>query len=73
MLPGHALNTVQSFYRQHPQHRPRLELLVELTSPGKTGKFAALTDWMHTYNGAHGVHFVLLYLCCGPLRLVVLP
>ena len=26
MLREHALHTVQSWYRQHPQHRPRLEL-----------------------------------------------
>ncbi len=69
MLREHALHTVQSWYGQHPQHRPRLELLVDLTSLEKTGKFTALTDWMHTYNGAYGVHLVVLYLCCGPLRL----
>ena len=68
-LREHALHTVQSFYRQHPGRHPRLELLVDLTTLEKTGKFAALTDWLHTYNGAHGVHLVVLYLCCGPLRL----
>ena len=69
MLREHALYTVQSWYGQHPQHRPRLELLVDLTSLEKTGKFTALTDWVHIYNGAHGVHLVVLYLCYGPLRL----
>lgn len=69
MLREHALHALQSFHRQHPGHRPRLELLVDLTSLEKTGKFAALTNWIHTYNGAHGVHLVVLYLCCGPLRL----
>ncbi|WP_052326888.1 hypothetical protein [Deinococcus peraridilitoris] len=24
---------------------------------------------MHVYNGVHGVHLVVLYLCCGPLKL----
>ena len=43
--------------------------MVDLTSLEKTGKFATLTDWVHTYNGVHGVHLVVLYLCCGPLRL----
>ena len=69
MLREHALQALQSLYRQNPGHRPRLELLMDLTSLEKTGKFAALTDWVHTYNGVHGVHLVVLYLCCGPLRL----
>jgi hypothetical protein len=34
---------------------PHLELLVDLTSLEKTGKFTALTDWVHTDNGAYGV------------------
>jgi hypothetical protein len=69
MLREHALDTVQSLYRQNPQHRPCLELRIDLISLEKTGKFAALTDWIHAYNSVHGVHLVVLYLCCGPLRL----
>ena len=60
MLREHALNTVQSVYRQLPHHRPRLERLVDLTSLKKTGEFAALTDSMHTYNSVYGVHLVVL-------------
>ncbi|WP_189093951.1 transposase, partial [Deinococcus ruber] len=26
-------------------------------------------DWIHTYNSVYGVHLVVLYMCCGPLRL----
>ncbi|WP_456831339.1 hypothetical protein [Deinococcus sp. UYEF24] len=53
MLRSHALEALQSLYRQRPGHRPRLEVLIDLTSLEKTGKFAALADWVHTYNGVH--------------------
>ncbi|RJF73383.1 hypothetical protein D3875_19360 [Deinococcus cavernae] len=42
---------------------------MDLTSLEKTGKFAELADWVHTFNSVHGVHLVVLYLCCGELRL----
>ena len=38
MLREHALQALQSLYRQNPGHRPRLELLMDLTSLEKTGK-----------------------------------
>ncbi|MDP9766101.1 transposase [Deinococcus enclensis] len=65
----HAQQTLLEFWQHAPHQRPRLELLIDLTSLEKTGKFEELTDWMHVYNGVHGVHLVVLYLCCGPLRL----
>lgn len=69
VLRQHALETVQDVWRAQAHQRPRLELLIDLTSLEKTGKFAELADWVHTYNSVHGVHLVVLYLCCGPLRL----
>ncbi|WP_161881420.1 hypothetical protein [Deinococcus alpinitundrae] len=42
---------------------------MDLTSLEKTGKFAELADWVHTFNSVYGVHLVVLYLCCGALRL----
>lgn len=64
-----TLYTMQSLYRQHAGHRPRLEMLIDLTSLGKSGEFAALIEWIHPYNGVRDVHMVLLYLSCGPLWL----
>ncbi|WP_415791848.1 transposase, partial [Deinococcus saxicola] len=69
VMRQHAFQTLQDRWRQQPHQRPRLELLVDLTSLEKTGKFAELADWMHTYHSVHGVHLVVLYLCCGELRL----
>ncbi|BDP41220.1 hypothetical protein DAETH_11890 [Deinococcus aetherius] len=68
VLRQHAQETLQDFWRQQPHQRPRLELLVDLTSLDKTGKFALLADWVHIFNSIHGVHLVVL-LCCGELRL----
>ncbi len=42
---------------------------MDLISLEKAGKFSELADWMHTLNGVHGIHVVVLYLCCGELRL----
>ena len=69
VLRQHARQTLQDAWCQRPHQRPRLELLVDLTSLEKTGKFAELADWVHTFNSVHGVHLVVLYLCCGELRL----
>lgn len=69
VLRQHARQTLQDAWCQRPHQRPRLELLVDLTSLEKTGKFSELADWVHTFNSVHGVHLVVLYLCCGELRL----
>ncbi|SMB83974.1 hypothetical protein [Deinococcus hopiensis] len=65
----HARKTLQDLWRQQPHQRPRLELLVGLTHLEKTGKFSELADGVHTYHSVHGVHLVVLSLCCGELRL----
>ncbi|EYB69386.1 hypothetical protein DEIPH_ctg008orf0116 [Deinococcus phoenicis] len=69
VLRQHAHETLQDLWRHQPHQRPRLELLVDLTSLEKTGKFSELADWVHIYHGVRGVHLVVLYLCCGELRL----
>lgn len=69
VLRQHALTALENLSQQRPHHRPRLELLIDLTSLEKVGQFAELDDWMHTFNGVRGVHLVVLYLCCGELRL----
>ncbi|KQQ98230.1 hypothetical protein ASF71_22050 [Deinococcus sp. Leaf326] len=65
----HALATFRDHWRGAPHQRPRVDLLVDLTSLEKSGKFAELAGWMHTYHGVRGVHLVVLYVCCGTLRL----
>lgn len=69
VLRQHALETLQDLWGQRPHQRLRLELLVDLISLEKTGKFSELADWVHTYNSIYGVHLVMLNLCCEELRL----
>jgi len=69
IMRRHALQQYFEYRQQFRGRRPRLELIVDLTSLGKEGQFTALTGWMHTLNGVHGVHVVILFLCCGTFRL----
>lgn len=69
VLREHALATFHDHWRASPHQRPRVDLLVDLTSLEKSGKFSELAGWMHTYHGVRGVHLVILYVCCGALRL----
>ena len=69
IMRRHALEQYFEYRQQFRGRRPRLELIVDLTSLGKEGRFTALTGWMHTLNGVHGVHVVILFLCCGEFRL----
>ena len=69
VMRQHALRQFHAYRKQCTGRPPRVELIVDLTSLGKEGHFTDLGDWMHTLNSVHGVHLVLLYLCCGELRL----
>ena len=69
VMRSHALKQLRSFRKACKGRPPRIELIVDLTSLGKEGKFVDLGDWMHTLNSVHGVHLVVLYICCGDLRL----
>ncbi|WP_456318871.1 transposase [Deinococcus rhizophilus] len=40
-----------------------------MTSLPKEGKFPLLGGWTHRFNGVTGVHLVVLYICCGEVRL----
>ncbi len=48
--------------------RPYLEVMVDLTSLEKLGKFKQFRHWMHFYHDCYGLHIVVLYLCCGDQR-----
>jgi hypothetical protein len=65
----HALRSFQAARRGRRGRPPALEIIVDTTSIAKEGKFAELAGWIHTLNGVRGLHLVVLYLCCGELRL----
>ncbi|MEM9485139.1 MAG: transposase [Cyanobacteria bacterium P01_F01_bin.116] len=48
--------------------RPYLEVMVDLTSLEKVGKFKQFRHWMHFHHKCYGLHVVVLYLCCGRQR-----
>lgn len=48
--------------------RPWLQLIVDLTTLEKCGKFKAFADLIHVLQGKRGLHLVVLYLVVGPFR-----
>jgi len=47
---------------------PLLQVIVDLTSLPKTGKFIAFSRWLFFYHEADGLHLVVLYLSAGSWR-----
>jgi len=48
--------------------RPELQVIVDLTTLEKTGKFSAFSHLIHVLNGERGLHVVMLYLVVGDYR-----
>lgn len=48
--------------------RPWLQVIVDLTTLEKCGKFKAFADLIHVLQGKRGLHLVVLYLVVGPFR-----
>nr|WP_255675749.1 transposase [Deinococcus sp. 12RED42] len=65
----HALRTFQDSLRGRRGRPPLIEIIVDTTSISKEGAFAELDGWIHTLNSVRGLHVVMLYVCCGDLRL----
>ncbi|MBV8884135.1 MAG: transposase [Chroococcidiopsidaceae cyanobacterium CP_BM_RX_35] len=49
--------------------RPTLQVILDLTTLEKAGKFKAFQHLIRVYNGKRGLHVVLLYLVVGQWRL----
>ena len=62
VMRHHAQSQLKAYRKRCVGRPPRLELIVDLTSIAKEGRFEGLGDWMHTLNSVQGVHVVLLYL-----------
>lgn len=48
--------------------RPHLQVILDLTTLEKRGKFTAFSDLITVFHGKRGVHLVVLYLVVGPWR-----
>src|SRR6478672_372064 len=49
--------------------RPHLQVIVDLTTLQKRGKFKAFEHLVSVFHGQRGVHLVVLYLVVGPWRI----
>ncbi len=49
--------------------KPFLQVIIDLTSLEKTGKFSAFKDLITVYNDKRGLHIVVLYLVVGKWRI----
>lgn len=64
---GHILKQVLS---DCPKGRkPFLQVIIDLTTLEKTGKFPEFSDLISVYNGQRGLHLVVLYLVIGRWRI----
>ncbi|WP_147363960.1 transposase [Deinococcus cavernae] len=68
-MRNHALRAFQASLRGRRGRPPVIEIIVDTTSIAKEGEFADLEGWIHTLNRVRGLHLVVLYVCCGELRL----
>jgi hypothetical protein len=50
-------------------HRPTLQVILDLTTLEKTGKFKGLGELIRVYNGKRGLQLVVLYIALGHWRL----
>jgi len=48
--------------------RPTLQVILDLTTLEKTGKFKEFKDLIRVYNGKRGLHLVMLYVVVGLLN-----
>lgn len=59
----------QELQRYRPRgRRPHLQVILDMTTLEKRGKFRAFEDRISVFDGKRGVHVVVLYLVVGPWR-----
>ncbi len=60
---------IKQILRQCPKGRkPFLQVIIDLTTLEKRGKFKALEQLIRVYGGKRGLHLVVLYLVVGQWR-----
>lgn len=62
-----ALASLLSTYGKRQGRRPRLLVMIDLSTLEKTGRFQRF-DLMRVLNKKRGMHLVVMYLVVGPLR-----
>lgn len=65
-----ALQTVRDILSSStPGRKPFLQVIIDLTTLEKRGKFKAFEDLIRVYNGKRGLHLVVVYLVIGRCRI----
>lgn len=66
----HTLQTVLKMLSSSGKGRkPFLQVIIDLTTLEKRGKFKAFEDLIKVYNGKRGLHLVVVYLVIGRWRI----
>lgn len=69
IMRANALATFENYLRKRRGRPPTIEISIDLTSIAKEGKFAECPEWLHSYNHVWGMHVVVLYICCGHVKI----
>ena len=69
VVRNHALQTVVKILSSSQGRRPFLQVIIDLTTLEKCGKFSAFGDLIRVYNGKRGLHIVVVYLVVGKWRI----
>ena len=60
---------LRTLFESGKGRRPFLQVIVDLTTLEKSGKFKKFEDLISVYNGKRGLHIVVLYLVVGKWRI----
>ena len=70
IVRNQVLETVLKAFSESGQgRRPFLQVIVDLTTLEKRGKFKEFENLISVYNGKRGLHLVVLYLVVGRWRI----
>ena len=70
IVRSHILETVlKALSASGKGRRPFLQVIIDLTTLEKRGKFREFKDFIRVYNGKRGLHIVVVYLVVGKWRI----
>ncbi|MBW4501025.1 MAG: hypothetical protein KME57_16035 [Scytonema hyalinum WJT4-NPBG1] len=70
IVRSHVLETVLKVLSASGKgRRPFLQVIIDLTTLEKRGKFKEFEDLIRVYNGKRGLHIIVVYLVVGKWRI----
>jgi hypothetical protein len=70
IVRSHLLETVLKVLSASGKgRRPFLQVIIDLTTLEKRGKFKEFEDLIRVYNGKRGLHIIVVYLVVGKWRI----